>query len=121
MPPDSWLLTLFAKVALPEGSGLYILRGKDIEASYHQIGVWPIESDEKGVFNGLFFLIGGFQFLFFMGSPRKDIPFRIFTSGWQMRYRPECIIIAGDSDQKEVHLGLPPRGGFVTIRMSRRS
>ena len=115
-PSNQWLQILFGSDTVPAGSGLYILRGKDITVNYHQIGVRVIESNEAGVFNGLYFLIAGFQFLFFMGSPRPDIPLRIFDSGWQMRYRPECIVIASDSDQREVHLGIPPRGGFVVMK-----
>jgi hypothetical protein len=116
--PDSWAQILFGSNRLPQGSGIYLLRGKDVRVNIHQIGVWPIESDEQGIFNGLYFFIGGFQFLFFMGTPRRQLLMKIFNSGWQIRYRPECIVIASEKDQREIHLGIPPKGGFVVIKVT---
>jgi hypothetical protein len=116
-PNMEWLEILFGSENIPFSSGLYILRGKDIKASQHQIGIWPLISDIPGLFNGLYFLIGGFQFMFFMGAPRRNIPFNVFKRGWQLRYRPECIVIIEKSIQREVHLGLPPRGGFVVMKI----
>jgi hypothetical protein len=120
-PPEQWLQILFGSDTVPNGSGLYIVRGKDITTSNYQIGVFPAESDLPGVFNGLAFIIGGFHFLFFMGPPHRDIPLRIFKSGWQMRYRPECLLIITQSGQHEVHFGAPPRGGLVKIKVTPNS
>lgn len=117
-PSNQWLQILFGREDVPIGSGMYILRGRDIKTSYNQILVWVIENDRKDNLNGLFFQIFGFQFLFFMGLPRWDIPQRIYKSGWQMRYRPECLVIVNYSKQREVHFGPPPRGGYVVMKTS---
>jgi hypothetical protein len=116
-PPNHWLQVLFGSDVIPNGSGLYVLRGKDISTPIKQIKIWAIESNQKGIFNGLLFIIAGFQFLFFMDSPRRDIPVGITNSGWQMRYKPECLVIIYHGKQREIHFGPPPRGGYVVIKL----
>jgi hypothetical protein len=37
--------------------------------------------------------------------------------GWKLHYRPECIVIVSRQKQREVHLGLPPREGFLVIKV----
>lgn len=115
-PPYEWLEILFGTRAISQRSGLYFLRGKDIIAPFSQVGIWGIPDSDNSI-NGLFFLIGGFQFLFFMDTPRSDLPARIFASGWQMRYRPECLVIIENSIQREIHFGAPPWGGFIVVKM----
>jgi hypothetical protein len=112
-PPERWLQILFGSDNVPNGSGLYLVRGKDIRVFKNEIGVFPAESDTPGVFNGIAFVIGGAHFLFFMGLPRRDIPLNIFKDGWQMRYRPNCLLIITESGQHEAHFGPPPWGGLV--------
>ena len=104
---------------VPKSSGLYFLRGKDIKENPNHIGLWPLYSNVPGVINGLYIFIAGFQFMFFMGSPRQYIPLNVFKSGWQLRYRPECLVIIEDSIQREVHLGVPPRGGYVVMKIDK--
>lgn len=117
--PLDWLNILFGKKQIPNGSGLYVLRGVDISTARRQVGGFLVESDTPGVANGLHFILGGFQFLLFMGKPGRQLPQRLFSLGWQMRYRPECLVVIVDSVQREVHFGPPPWGSYVVIKVDK--
>ncbi len=116
--PRNWLEILFGSDIVPFPGGLSLLRGKDIRAPNNQIGVFPAESDMLGSFNGIAFIIGGIHFLFFMGPPQRNIPLNVFKSGWQIRYRPTCLLMIGASGQHEIHFGAPPWGGIVKIMVT---
>ncbi len=117
-PPKEWLEILFGLGNIQKCEGLYLFKGKDIKTDYHQIGAWLVGDGSQDVkFNGVYFLIGGFQFLFLISSPNNDFLERILKAGWQLHYRPECIIIVNGNTQREIHFGLPPRSGYYVMKV----
>lgn len=116
-PPIEWLEILFGDGRIPERSGLYALKGKDIKTKYHQIGVSLLANDKRELIHGVYFFIAGFQFIFFMGPPKKDFLIRFLSSGWELHYRPECFVVVNGSKQREVHFGVSPRNGFVVMEV----
>jgi hypothetical protein len=113
--PENWLNILFGDDIVPTTFGISILRGRDIVTNQHQVGAWLIESETPKFINGLYFLIAGFQFLFFMDRPKHTIPERLKSFGWEMVHRPECLVLIVDGKQREVHFG-PNRNGYVVIK-----
>jgi hypothetical protein len=118
-PTIQWLNILFGSEELPSGSGFYILKGQDIVSDYHQLAMNALESDQNNEFNGIFFSIAGFQFMFFMGEPSKEISSRTVKAGLKMVYKPECLVIIDEIKQREIHFGLPPRSEYVVIKVNK--